>query len=765
MTLAARLQCLGFLTLLAALPLHSQEIPDSVRVPRLAAVGRLYSAVRFFHPFLGYRGIDWDAAVAQALPAISVAETREDYRAAVDRMLEVLDDPATRVVDASAVAGIAAPQRDSLAAWWLADGVLLIRLLATDNADVVGLVRQLDGLDSLVRRSRAVILDLRAPEGWASGGMVDYLLNTSRLPGGILPLSVALPTERTRIYEGYPPDDPSLGATFYRSGWQVPSGTVIAGSHSNPVRPVTFLVNPWSELPTLALATRAAGPGRVIGEGPRTRALGATTRFIPLVEGLVVELRVSELISAEGTEVPILDTLVPAATERDDPALSLALRWSAAPHAAPAASRAALPVSVSPGTSAPEAVALPGPNERLVGLFRLWGAIEYFHAYPDLYQESWAVQLERFIPQIEQAGDSVEYALAIAELMTHTRDSHGFVQAPGLNAYYGEGRLPLTARMIEGRPIVTHLLADSLAPGVRPGDEIVRIEGEPMRQRLSRVSRFIPASNRDALQRDALSAALRGHGSTATLELRGADARIRTVRVARLEVPAERPREKPATGRSGPILRLFPGNIGYADLDRLSSDMVDSMFTMFSTAKGIIFDMRGYPNGTAWQIAPRLTDRSRVAAALFTERIARSPRGVLGNATDEALERSFVQYLPAGGGDPYRGWTVMLVDERTQSQAEHTGLFFEAANGTKFVGSRTAGTNGDVTNVALPGDILVWFTGLAVRHADGRPLQRVGLEPDIPARPTIRGIRAGRDEVLERALAYLRGLPPRRGKR
>jgi C-terminal processing protease CtpA/Prc len=67
--------------------------------------------------------------------------------------------------------------------------------------------------------------------------------------------------------------------------------------------------------------------------------------------------------------------------------------------------------------------------------------------------------------------------------------------------------------------------------------------------------------------------------------------------------------------------------------------------------------------------------------------------------------------------------------------------------------------------VALPGDILVWFTGLAVRHADGRPLQRVGLEPDIPARPTIRGIRAGRDEVLERALAYLRGLPPRRGKR
>jgi C-terminal processing protease CtpA/Prc len=609
-----------------------------------------------------------------------------------------------------------------------------------------------------------VILDLRAPEGWASGGMVDYLLNTSRLPGSILPLSIALPTERTRIYEGYPPDNPGLGATFYRSGWQVPSGTVIPGSHSNAVRPVIFLVNPWSELPTLAFATRAAGAGRVIGEGERSRALGATTRLLPLVERLVVELRVSELISAEGTEVPTIDTLVPAATERDDPALALALRWSVAPHLAPAPSRPALPVSASPGTSVPEPLAFPGPGERLVGLFRLWGAIEYFHAYPDLYGGSWGTQLERFIPRMEQAGDSVKYALAIAELMTHTHDSHGFVQAPGLNAYYGGARLPLIARMIEGRPIVTHIVADSLAPGVRPGDEIVRIDGEPMGERLNRVSRYVAASNKGALQRDALAAALRGHGPAATLVLRGADARLRTVRVVRLETPAERPREKPATGRSGPILRLLPGNIGYADLDRLSSDMVDSMFTMFRGTKGIVFDMRGYPNGTAWQIAPRLTDRPRVAAALFTERIARSPRGILGNETDEALERSFVQYLPAGGDEPYRGWTVMLIDERTQSQAEHTGLFFEAANGTKFVGSRTAGTDGDVTNVALPGDILVWFTGLAVRHADGRPLQRVGLAPDIPARPTIRGIRAGRDEVLERALSYLRGLPPRRGK-
>ena len=39
-------------------------------------------------------------------------------------------------------------------------------------------------------------------------------------------------------------------------------------------------------------------------------------------------------------------------------------------------------------------------------------------------------------------------------------------------------------------------------------------------------------------------------------------------------------------------------------------------------------------------------------------------------------------------------------------------------------------------------------------------LQRMGLQPDVPVRPTIAGVRAGRDEVLDGAVRYLeRSLP------
>jgi C-terminal processing protease CtpA/Prc len=118
---------------------------------------------------------------------------------------------------------------------------------------------------------------------------------------------------------------------------------------------------------------------------------------------------------------------------------------------------------------------------------------------------------------------------------------------------------------------------------------------------------------------------------------------------------------------------------------------------------------------------------------------------------------SFEQALPKTKEAIYKGRTVMLIDERAMSQAEWTGLLFEAANGTKFIGSNSAGAVGDRTTVVLPGGIYVSFTGHDVRHADGRQVQRIGLVPDVAVRPTVAGIRQGRDEVLERAVAYVNG--------
>jgi C-terminal processing protease CtpA/Prc len=122
---------------------------------------------------------------------------------------------------------------------------------------------------------------------------------------------------------------------------------------------------------------------------------------------------------------------------------------------------------------------------------------------------------------------------------------------------------------------------------------------------------------------------------------------------------------------------------------------------------------------------------------------------------DTLMKTTFLQPIPPTTAWKYTKPTVMLIDERAISQSEHTGLFFEAANDTKFIGTPTAGANGDVTRLTLPGGLIVGFTGHDVRHADGRQLQKVGLTPHVVVAPTIEGIRSGRDEVLEKAVQYL----------
>jgi C-terminal processing protease CtpA/Prc len=94
---------------------------------------------------------------------------------------------------------------------------------------------------------------------------------------------------------------------------------------------------------------------------------------------------------------------------------------------------------------------------------------------------------------------------------------------------------------------------------------------------------------------------------------------------------------------------------------------------------------------------------------------------------------------------------VILVDELTQSNVEFAAMALRSAPGVLLVGSTTAGADGNVSEIVLPGNLRVRITGTGIFYPDGHPTQRVGIVPDVRATPTIAGITAGRDEVLEEA--------------
>jgi hypothetical protein len=163
--------------------------------------------------------------------------------------------------------------------------------------------------------------------------------------------------------------------------------------------------------------------------------------------------------------------------------------------------------------------------------------------------------------------------------------------------------------------------------------------------------------------------------------------------------------------------------------------MVDSTLAALAGTRGIVLDGRGYPGSPAYVMLMMHLhgEGPPPIAAKFEEFTISSPD------LSARTSRVFTQSIRPAVAPRYTGRTALLIDERAISQAEHLGLHFRAANGTIFVGSPTMGANGAVTNVQQPGGLRVSFTGQRVMHPDGQPLQRVGLQPDVPVKPTIAG--------------------------
>src|SRR5215475_7871111 len=73
-----------------------QQSAEEGRIARLVGLAKVWSAVKYFHPFLAYHEINWDKALVESIPKVNAAETPEEYSAAINAMLAVLADGNTR---------------------------------------------------------------------------------------------------------------------------------------------------------------------------------------------------------------------------------------------------------------------------------------------------------------------------------------------------------------------------------------------------------------------------------------------------------------------------------------------------------------------------------------------------------------------------------------------------------------------------------------------------------------------------------------------
>ena len=377
----------------------------------------------------------------------------------------------------------------------------------------------------------------------------------------------------------------------------------------------------------------------------------------------------------------------------------------------------------------------PDVDTRLAGVVVAWNVLRHFYPYWTEAGVDWPSRLRPALERAFAANTRESYHDSLRLLIAEIQDGHGSVRDTRASAQ--RTFLPVRFGMIEGRLVVTA----SATADVPVGAVVSLLDGVPAERRMT-----------EAVARASGTPQWKQSRALGDLAMCQAGARISfTIDIGSGPRPATvtcEAKQSPEEKRPAPLTELDPG-IWDVDLTRARAAQVQPALAQLSRAKGIVFDVRGYPTDAGAQILPHLLDEAETDRWMHVNQIT---------GPGESAGWMSVGWNVKPAAPRLAGTMVFLTDGRAISYAESVMGYVADRKLATIVGSTTAGANGNVAAFNVPGGFNIAFTGMRVTRHDGRSQHHlVGVKPDVAVTSSLAGLRAGRDDVLERGLALIRG--------
>ena len=391
----------------------------------------------------------------------------------------------------------------------------------------------------------------------------------------------------------------------------------------------------------------------------------------------------------------------------------------------------------------------PDSGFRLLSLYRYWNMIQYFFPNRHLSDKNWNEVLKEYIPTFLSAQNGLEYELASLQLISEIDDTHASLSGGGdeIATLRGNMYAPFRVEFIEDKLVVTAYYHQEFceATDLKIGDVITHINGKSISYIVDSLDVYYPASNMAAKLRNIAGNILRSSKEEMTLQYTSSEGdRQETVSLYERAVLNMYPWAKPVEGEKS--YKLLNDNIGYVTLATIKAEDIAPIKEAFKHTDGMIIDIRNYPS----IFVPFML------GSYFVSEPTPFVKFTVGNINNPGEFNFTPAIIIPDDTETYQGQLMVLVNEYSISQAEYTAMAFRAGRRTCIVGSTTAGADGNVSPIILPGGLRTAISGIGVYYPDGTQTQRVGIIPDIMIRPSIKGIKEGRDEVLEKAVEIIR---------
>jgi len=380
----------------------------------------------------------------------------------------------------------------------------------------------------------------------------------------------------------------------------------------------------------------------------------------------------------------------------------------------------------------------------------------YDEAFRDLYETlgrqypcfelkgiDWKKVGDEMLPRAKAAKSDSEFGFLCEELVARLEDSHASViegsAKPPVPAFPQWD--PGFACLIDdrGKPVIYYVDQNGPASvaGIRPGMTVALIDGQDgaaaIEECMKQAKKYAGYSSDRYLRYHAAQWLARrvDKGAKVKLVLEDSSGRKRNFEVAatmgvrylpRLPVPVQGVSDSADVGST-----MLADKVGYIYVRRIRENLIatlDQAVGQLKDAKGLIIDVRGNSGG---------------------------------GFDAERSFRNFALDDPAEPARPrFKGTIAVLIDARCISAGEGWASWFVAKKRARLFGETTAGASSRKTAYTLKnGMYKVTFPVKAYTGFLDRPIERRGLEPDVPLRQNAKDLAAGRDTVLQAAKAYL----------
>jgi hypothetical protein len=388
----------------------------------------------------------------------------------------------------------------------------------------------------------------------------------------------------------------------------------------------------------------------------------------------------------------------------------------------------------------------PDKSFRLLTLYRYWNIIQYFFPYRYLTDKDWNTIHRTYIAKFINAKNELEYELIVLQLIGEVNDTHAILCEGNNKIQESRGNYyaPFRVQFIENQLVVTDYYNPELQSKamVQIGDIITHIAEKPIQRITDSLKIYYPASNDAARKRDMSFDMLRHQKRYVDIQYITGNEKKKTNLALY---------ERDSLNMYGWVkevsekcYKLLNNDIGYIRLGGVTKEDIPIIKQSLKNTKYIIVDFRKWVSPDSYSLYPYFFKERKTYAKV-----------TLGNINNPDEFTFVTPIVGLKSKEYYQGKIVLLVNECTQSGSEWNAMLLQSVPHAIVVGSTTAGADGNVSTFCLPGGLKTRISGIGVYYPDGRATQRVGIVPDIKVTPTIEGIKAGRDEVLEKAIEII----------